>query len=480
MHSSIAPPNESGSKPAFSPEHGRLPRFPCQLFIHCVASLPGYRQLAEHVPGVDKYAERAMLLARANDFVCLAHRVSPAYLDFLNLLDLGPDPAHIIRLPDAAIEQAAVPLARRLQHYLSSGARLPKVLENSQEVWLNCFAASELDTQLRSRLATLFEQPVLAINRHPGKRFNLYDKSVVRQQAHALGLPLPPGESVTLDRRATTTISLTMPLRRAIDTFVGITGRVIVRGAMGASGSSVFVVSSDKGEVRQCLHSVSQQGHTNVFLVEPFYDVDVSPNIGMFIDPRDRAISCISVNDQIMDGKIRHLGNRFPSQARLADQMVAAATRYCRWLRDQGTTGFLGFDFCEYRVAGSTERQFFFAEMNPRFNGATYPVHLLARLNAQVGCENTPRWREFMALTMQTSLKSFSALQSLHGDLLFNGRAAAGIIPYNVGLLQHGKLMLTVVGETSGDVEAIHDEFCHRSGDRKVRIRGFRRQKTAA
>ena len=158
---------------------------------------------------------------------------------------------------------------------------------------------------------------------------------------------------MTLDRKAYTSSAQALPVRQAIDKYLGMTGQVIIRGAMGASGSSVFVVGREEHDVQQCLHIVAQQGHTDVFLVEPFYDVDVSPNIGMFIDPRDGAISCVSVSDQILDGQVRHLGNRFPSQSHLADQMVAAAARSCRWLRDRGTSGFLGFDFCEYRVPGS-------------------------------------------------------------------------------------------------------------------------------
>jgi hypothetical protein len=271
-----------------------------------------------------------------------------------------------------------------------------------------------------------------------------------------------------------------LPVRRAIEKYLDITGRVIIRGALGASGSSVFVVSSDKDDVWQCLQVIAQQGHTDRFLVEPFYDVDVSPNIGMFIDPRDGTISCVSVSDQILDGQVRHLGNRFPSEALLADQMVAAAARFCRWLRDQGTTGFLGFDFCEYCDPGSNKRRFFFAELNPRFNGATYPTHLLNRLNAQAMGDGSPRWRAFRALTMQTNLRSFSSLYAVHRDLLFDGREAAGIIPYNIGLLQHDKLMLAIVGETVADTEALEDEVRHRARSGKARARGLRRGQVAA
>jgi hypothetical protein len=81
---------------------------------------------------------------------------------------------------------------------------------------------------------------------------------------------------------------------------------------------------------------------------------------------------------------------------------------------------------------------------------------------------------------MQTDLKSFFSLRALHRDLLFNGREAAGIIPYNIGLLQHGKLMLAIVGETVADVETLEDEVRHRARGGKARARGLRRERVAA
>jgi hypothetical protein len=223
----------------------------------------------------------------------------------------------------------------------------------------------------------------------------------------------------------------------------------------------VFVVG-DKSELDECLQSLADQDHTDVFLVEPFYDVEVSPNIGMFIDPRDGSIVCISVCDQIMDGQVRHIGNRFPSEAQRVLEMVDAAYRACCWLRDRGTTGFLGFDFCEHRVPGGNERAFFFAELNPRFNGATYPAHVMSRLHARNTAQGAP-YRVCRAETVRTNIRSFPEFYGRFRDLLFDGRASAGVIPYNVGMLQHGKIMLAIIGVTGQETEAVYTELCGRN-----------------
>jgi hypothetical protein len=327
------------------------------------------------------------------------------------------------------------------------------------ELWLNSFAASDHDAPLQTCLTALSGVQVRSVNQHP-RGINLYDKGLVRRKAAQWSLPLPPGEAVELAPKASTTAHRTRPLRAAIERYLDLTGRVIIRGAFGASGSSVFVVGRDKCDLRNCLQAIAEQRHTDVYVVEPFLDVVVSPNVGMFIDPHDGAISCLSVSDQIMDDQVRHVGNQFPSQARFAEQMVAASIRACRWLRDHGTTGFLGFDFCEYRVPGNRDRQFFFAELNPRFNAATYPTHLLARLNDRSA---DWRWRAFRAITIETSATSFGAWQAICSDLFFDGREAAGLIPYNVGMLRQGKLMVAMIGETSVAVDALQQEVFRRS-----------------
>lgn len=461
-------PPQAGSKEG-SRSITCAPRFPQQLFIHCVASLPGFSQLAGHVAGVDKYGERALLLAEADDFVCLAHSVPPEYLEMLNGLGLGPSPSHIIRLPESLDRQTTVPMSPKLVKSLESGMRLPTSLGRDQPIWVNSFAASETDAALQTSLQSQLGNHVSLINQHPGPELNLYDKNVVRRHAPSCGLPLPPGEAVAVDRKAGTAKSRTAELRQAICKYLDTTGRVIVRGALGASGSSVFLVGRDEYEIEACIRQADGQTHTNDFLVEPFFDVDVSPNIGMFIDPRDKKVSCVSISDQLLEGGVCHVGNRYPSEAQLLPEMIAAAEQCCRWLADRETTGFLGFDFCEFRRPGRAERDFFFAEINPRLNGATYPAHVLSRLNARAP---HPRWTTFRAMTIETDLSSYSAFRARCGDLLFDGRQSTGLIPYNVGLLQHGKLMVTVVGESVDDVVALETEFRSRASWGAVPSRG--------
>jgi hypothetical protein len=78
-----------------------------------VGSLPSLRGLGEAIPGFDRYAERALLLAGDGDAVCVPRPVDPDYLGFLGGLGLGPRPEHVV-VAGGDARCAGRPLAERL------------------------------------------------------------------------------------------------------------------------------------------------------------------------------------------------------------------------------------------------------------------------------------------------------------------------------------------------------------------------------
>ena len=105
-----------------------------------------------------------------------------------------------------------------------------------------------------------------------------------------------------------------------------------------------------------------------------------SPNLGVFIDPRTRDISCFSCTEQLFAPKLIHSGNRYPATAQSLPEMISVAEQFTRHFRDCGVTGHLGFDFCEHTspIGGPG---YILAEINPRLNGATYCQALFNALN---------------------------------------------------------------------------------------------------
>ena len=135
--------------------------------------------------------------------------------------------------------------------------------------------------------------------------------------------------------------------------------------------------------------------------------------------------------------------------------MIAAAQRFALYLRDQGVTGHLGFDFCEYKSppGGSS---FVLAELNPRINGATYSQTLLAALNRTQRIQEGPSLGAFHAVKMCTSLSSFAALENAVGELLFRPGQEQGIVPIGLGAFTEGKCGIVMVANQAEGLEELY------------------------
>ncbi len=461
--------SHSSTDPAGEPRSRRMafdatPRFSRQLLLHCLSPIPGLRDGNGPLAGVERFAERAPLLAREGDVVCLPHVVPPDYLEYLRSLGLGPAPSHVIALPAIGPERQSNPLLVRLLQQTHCLRRVADLMSEGPDSWLHCYVSSETDALLQCRLASLIHKPVHLVNSYPGRIIKLHDKQYVRQKAAELGLPLPPGDVVRLMPGSVTHKAGQISLRRAVAKHAAVTGCAIVRGVHGAFGSSVFLVRPGDRSQWQRLEEACRHGVNSVFLVEPFYEVLVSPHISMFIDPRDQKISCLSISDQILDQRLRHQGHCYPSHATRTEEMLAAAQKFCVWLRDRRITGYQSFDFCEYEQPGSGERQFFFAELNARVSASAYPTNLLQQLNVRFGKapEREP-WQAFRSMVVRTRAKSFAELRAAFEELLFDPRKAAGIIPFNVGMLRHGRFALVIVGRTTEEVQAVYEQYCQRA-----------------
>lgn len=460
------------TKAPFGPNFCAIPSLSNQLFVHCLSPLPGLRDLTGQLPGLERYAERALLLAEEGDVVCVAHAVPVAYLRYLQGLGLGPAPSHVVTVPAMGAERQSDPLVVRLLQQTSCLRRVAGLLHNDREAWLNCFVSSDADVLLQCRLASAIHKPVHIVNSHPGRLLKLHDKQFVRQKALELGMPMPPGEVVRLAPGEAASSELPRSLRRAVEKYATVCGRAIVRGTQGTSGSSAFVITLQEESTWHRLQTYCRNRPDAVFLVESYYELEASPNVSMFIDPRTGDITCLSVSDQLLDPQLRHLGNRYPSRATLVDQMVAAAQRFCVWLRERRITGHQGFDFCEYRESATGQRKMFFAELNPRVTGAAYPAQLLNRFNSLQSAESDlSSWHAFRSMIVPTTISSFDEFEAAYADLLFGPHKAAGLIPYNIGLLRHGKLMFVIVGRMEADVEAIYEQFLEQRIVREPQLR---------
>ena len=286
---------------------------------------------------------------------------------------------------------------------------------------LNSFIASAHEFRLASALAKTLGRPVPMLGGNPDlvERANL--KHVTRAKAIDLGVPVAPGEIVELNQ-ARQTDGLGQALGRQLEQ----TGRALVRGSRGASGSATFLVEKTSDSIATALQHVEGRADNKVFLVEAMLDF----------------------------------------MATTAGAMVASALTMARWLQGEGFTGLVGFDFIELRDPATGRRRHVLAETNPRTNGAAYPTFAMDRLNARQARYGRPAIGAFLSTSdLRTQLDCFAALRERCGSLLYDPRTGCGVLPYNTSSLARGRFHAVSFGATRAEVEDLHAKFRARIAD---------------
>jgi hypothetical protein len=399
-----------------------------RIFIHCVGSLRSLQTLDAAIPGFDRYPERALLLAEPGDLVCVGAPVDPEYLGFLHALGLGP------RAEDVVVAEGEGPLAERLR--AAPRALLQRLPRGGHPVWLEPYASSEPTFVLAAALRSESGVAVRVRGGLPEITAHADQKHLMRERAEAMGIPVADGEVAMLAHAGGRRRGDLGSVRDAIERQLGRTGRVIVRGSLGASGSSTFLVGRGGDDVNGVLRRIAQRTDNRWYLVESMVEATASPNLMLDIPADKGPIGPAEVSDQRWGRALVHDGNQSPSCARLVASMEGWARMLASWLRREGYVGPIGFDFVEHRDRRTGGPGAFLAEVNPRVNGSSYPLALRRRL--------APR-AAFVSGTVQTGAGRFAEVRAALGTLLFDPERGSGVVPYATGGLTAGRCALAAL-----------------------------------
>lgn len=413
-----------------------------RFYLHCMGSLRSLQGLGDSLPGLDRYAERALLLAEEGDVVCVPRPVDPGYLDFLAALGLGPRPEHIV-VPNGNGSGSGRPLAERL---LSDPGVLSRAAHElrAREVMLEPYAATPDVMALAEVMERESGIPVRVDGSPRITRF-ADQKHHMRAKAQELGIPVAEGEVAELAFPGGRRRRDLEPVRAAVERQLRHTGRVIVRGASGASGSSTFVVGRGGEDTSGVLRRIAARTDNRVYLVEAMVEATVSPNVQIHVPADEGPLVTVGITDQRWSRGLTHAGNQLPSSARTVEAMDAWARTLATWMRGQGYSGLVGFDFVEYRDPLTGGVRAFLAEVNPRVNGGTYPLAVRARLNQAAARSGRPQAPAFVSGTVDTRAPTFARVKAAIGHLLFDPDRGTGVLPYATGCLEHGKCAIVAL-----------------------------------
>ena len=423
-----------------------------KVLVHCARSMACVSSVHNRRVDLTLYTERSLLMATSGDIVCLHHRPDPDYLLYLNQLGIGPHLADCIVCPDLDAD-SKLPLPEKLAANRACWQQFCERLAGAEEILLDTYITTRFEQEFADRLQACLPG-IVALTGGPCEVVEQFDqKHRVREAALELGVPVAPGE-VSEVNCAADWFGLASAIRRHMVH----TGKVIVRGTSGNSGSSVHLIN-DAQEVVRGLERIEQSDPNTIFLVEALVEVTSSPNIGMRIDPATREIDCVSCTEQVLAAGLSHAGNRYPiSSAERLPAMLRAADRFSRFLSDRGLIGHIGFDFCVHDspIAGPG---YLLAEINPRLNGATYFQTLYEALGQIQATHGRPPLGAFHSVTMPTQIDNFAALRRELGDLLYVPGCEQGVVPLNLGFLAQGKCCLSMVGRHSHGLCELHERL---------------------
>lgn len=406
------------------------------------------------------HAERALVLARPQDVVCVPDEVEPAYLAYLAELGLGPRAGRVVAAsrfgPTASGDRA---LWARLAGSAEALRALADLLRGSGGTCLHPYTASGGERSLAAALEVAADAEVRVAAAAPGLVAFADQKHHIRARAMELGVPVAEGEIVTLPRAGGRRRRDYDALRAAVERHLRPTGRAIVRGAKGAAGASTFVVGGRGEDVDGLLRRLGQREDNRVYLVEVLVTATVSPHVQLHVAADGGPIACVGVTDQRWERPFVHGGNIYPSSGRSADAMLEWSGRLAQWLQGEGYTGLLGLDFVEYADPGTGEPRTLLAEVHPRVDGATYPLAILQRLNAFQRQAERPESAAFVSGTLEVRPATFAVFRRAAERFFYVPRTGRGMVPYQVSRLGEGRCGVVMLGASRDEVLRAYGEL---------------------
>lgn len=431
---------------------------PSQLFVHCATPAGPSPEPGEGARGVERYAERALVLARSQDVVCVAGEVDPNYLAYLGELGLGPRPEHVVSASRYGSGTGRA-LWARLAGNTAALRALGNLVRRTGISQIQPLVASQGQFALAAALEVAADTEVKVAGGDPRLVEYVGQRDQVRTKAMELGIPVADGEVVELPVTEGRRRGDYNRLRAAVERHLGSTGQVIIRGSLGSAGSSTYIVGNGGEDVDGVIRRLIRHPHNRTYLVEMMVAATVSPNILLHVQPRGGAITCVGVTDQRWERVLVHGGNVFPSISRTSEAMVGWARRLAAWLQHEGYAGLLGLDFVEHPDPLTGEPRAFLAGVSPRVGGATYPLAVLERLNAVQRRGGHPESGAFVSGTIGTRHRSFVQLRAALEPALYASTTGQGAVLHDVGLLREGKCGVTVLGASRNDVLRAYGEL---------------------
>jgi hypothetical protein len=384
----------------------------------------------------------------------------PAYLSYLSDLGLGPHRGHVVAASRFSVPGAAErPLWARLANSADALRALAELLRRNGVTRLHPYAASNGERSLAAALEVAADTEVRVAAPDPVTAAYADQKHHIRAKAIELGVPVAPGEVVTLPRAGGRRRRDHDALRAAVERHLRPTGQAIVRGAQGVAGASTFVVGGRGEDVDGLVRRLGQREDNQVYLVEQLMPAIVSPHVQLHVAANGGPIVCVGVTDQRWERPFVHGRNIYPSTGSSVQAIRDWSGQMDHMLQVAGYAAQLGLDFVEYAEPTTGELRTILAELHPRMDGATYPLAIQQRLNAAQREWGRPESAAFVSGTLDLRPMTFARFRRAAEPFLYSPRTGSGIVPYHVSRLAQGRCGVVMLGGSRGEVLRAYGEL---------------------
>ena len=374
------------------------------VFACDVLSQPCYRDLYRKVdPNIHTKTSRALPIARSEDVVVLTSKLDLEYYNWLRSVGLGPEnvAAYNQETPD-------IPLSDLI---LNNPEPVIKAIEKvgKKPVFVPFYSGSA-----EERAANILNAELFGSSEDLSLKY--FSKDSFKQECMNLNIPMVGGESCSVP--GLKAYELADIVKGLLKTYPA----VLIRGSLGAAGSSAFKLSNS--DVWEVLKKIRESKEDSL-LIEPFLQVIASPNDQWAIG-RNGDISHLGCSAQLFN-ELKHVGNlqgQYFSDS-TTDYINNTSLLIVKNMAAHGYKGVLGIDYIV------TKEGIFPIENNARMNGSSFTIAIVDNIEIQLG-ERPQCWKFFKA---KVDPCSFAELTKKIEPILYTGTSVNSVFPYDCDTL---------------------------------------------
>jgi D-alanine-D-alanine ligase-like ATP-grasp enzyme len=426
-----------------------------RIFVHAVTSVGDLSSVNMN----DKNAARAILSSRKNDIVVMLESLDSDCIAYYKELGFAVDPERIVVVNSSGESS----LIRALLQDDGALDRIISLLEGWYgDVIIDSFTVTEFELQLVAKLKKYVSNLVYYIGATDLMLAQAVNrKDVARKLAIAANVPVAPADVITDIWGENGESFNSTGLSDAIQRQIQLTGGVVVKGAVGAAGSSNFIIKNTD-DIVNVLAQLEQRRDNDAYLVEPLFNLSSSPNVTIWIDPQG-SVTLVNNSNQCLSDRLVFTGSQYPCSSRIYLEIEQASERLAKYLYQQGLTGWAGFDFVEYHDATTDSYQFFFSEVNARYNAGMYAKTVFDVMQQRQHQQKLPIPRVYITKNLLVEPLSFATLKTIYQDLLFDPALGYGVMPVSPGRLVDGVAAFICLAATLEQAQQLAEALRQRS-----------------